>query len=92
MSALRTAAFAIALGFGACLPASAATLKNGDAVDHKLQITIDDKSEEVVVAAGARVNVCPKLCTIKIDGKEESKADSPDVLWIENGKLVKSLE
>ena len=92
MSALRTAVFAIALGSAACLPASAATLKNGDAVDHRLQIVVDNKSEEIVVAAGARVNVCPKLCTIKIDGKEESKADSPDVLWIEKGQLVKSLE
>ena len=92
MSALRTVAGAIALSLVVCAPASAATLKNGDKVDYNLTIVMGDKSEEVVIKSGDRIQVCPKACVIKIAGKGDFKADSPDVLWIQDGSLVKSLE
>jgi hypothetical protein len=92
MTALRTAVCATALGLLVCAPVTAATLKNGDKVDHKLTIVVGDKTDALTVKAGARIEVCPKSCTIKIEGKEDFKADSPDVLWIQSGGLVKSLE
>lgn len=92
MTALRTVAGAIALSLLASATASAATLKNGDKVEHKLTIIVGDKSEAITIASGARIDVCPRSCVIKMEGKEDFKADSPDVLWIQAGSLVKSLE
>ncbi len=92
MTALRTAVCATALGLLVCAPVTGATLKNGGKVYHKLTIVVGDETDALTVKAGARIEVCPKSCTIKIEGKEDFKADSPDVLWIQSGSMVKSLE
>lgn len=92
MSALRTAVCAIVLGLFACGPATAASLKNGDKVDYKLSIAMGEKSEDLTIKAGDRLQVCSKSCVITMQGKPPFKVDSPDVVWIQQGSLVKSLD